>query len=222
MSESTSVMRIDFHMHTRGSHDCLTDPEAVLAAARQRGIDRIAITDHNEIDEALELARCYPDNVIPGEEVKTAEGVDVIGLYLTERIPKGTPALETAARIREQGGLVYLPHPFAKGKGGGGALVDTLVPHLHIIEVHNGRLRPPALNTRAVQIAETSGLLRSAGSDAHTLGEVGRSFVELPQHANEPGALLEALAQGTIHGVTSHPAVHLASTWAKVRKRLPI
>ena len=78
------------------------------------------------------------------------------------------------------------------------------------------------VRSRAVQIAETSGLLRSAGSDAHTLGEVGRSFVELPQHANEPGALLEALAQGTIHGVTSHPAVHLASTWAKVRKRLPI
>ncbi len=214
-------MRIDFHMHTRGSHDCLTDPERVLAAARSRGIDRIAITDHNEIEEALEMARLHPDAIIPGEEVKTAEGVDVIGLYISERIPKGTPALETAELIRAQGGLVYLPHPFARGKGGGGALVEPMVPHLHIIEVHNGRLRPPTLNEEAEAVAARTGLLRSAGSDAHTLAEVGRSFVELPYHRNEASELLKALASGTIHGSTSHPAVHLASTWAKVRKRLP-
>lgn len=216
-----ALIRIDFHMHTRGSHDCLTDPDAVLAAARARGVERIAITDHNEIAVSLEMHRRHPDAVIPGEEVKTAEGVDVIGLYLKERIPKGTPALETAARIREQGGLVYLPHPFARGKGGGGDLVETLVPYLDIIEVHNGRLRPRSLNARAAAVADREGLHRTAGSDAHTVGEVARSYVELPAHPNEPAALLEALPSGVIHGVTSHPVVHLASTWAKVRKRLP-
>lgn len=215
------VIRIDFHMHTRGSHDCLTDPEAVLAAARSRGVERIAITDHNEIDVSLEMHRRYPEAVIPGEEVKTAEGVDVIGLYMDQRIPKGTPALETVARIKEQGGLVYLPHPFARGKGGGGVLVETLIPHLDIIEVHNGRLRPPSLNAKAAAVADREGLLRTAGSDAHTLGEVGRSYVELPTHANEADALLAALPSGVIHAVTSHPVVHVASTWAKVRKRLP-
>jgi len=222
VSAVPSRMRIDFHIHTRGSFDCLTDPEAVLEVARSRGIDRIAITDHNEIEEALEMARRFPDAVIPGEEVKTAEGVDVIGLYLTERIPKGTPAVESAMRIREQGGLVYLPHPFARGKGGSGAFVETMLPHLDIIEVHNGRLRPSALNAKADAVARQSGLARSAGSDAHTLGEVARSFVELPRHSNDPAALVQALGSATIHATTSHPVVHLASTWAKVRKRLPL
>ena len=214
-------LRIDFHLHTAGSHDCLSDPEEVLRAALARGVRRIAITDHNEIDVALEMASLHPDAVIPGEEVKTEEGIDVIGLYLSERIPKGTPAEETCARIRAQGGLAYLPHPFARGKGGGGTHVARLVPHLDIIEVHNGRLRPPELNARAVAVADESGLLRAAGSDAHTLREVARSWVELPQHDNTPEALRQALEQGVIVGRTSHPSVHLASTWAKVRKRLP-
>ena len=87
----TDFMRMDLHLHTRGSWDCLSDPETVLARARMRGIDRIAITDHNSLTVALEMARRHPDEVIPGEEVKTAEGVDVIGLYLSSEIPNGTP-----------------------------------------------------------------------------------------------------------------------------------
>jgi len=215
------TIRIDFHMHTRGSHDCLSDPEAVLRQALSAGVRRIAITDHNEISVALEMAALHPDAVIPGEEIKTAEGIDLIGLYLSELIPKGTPAVETCERVRAQGGIAYLPHPFARGKGGGGSHVARLVPFLDVIEVHNGRLRPAALNEQALRVAEESGLLRGAGSDAHTVGEVARSWVELPAHANEPAALLAALPHGRIHGRTSHPVVHLASTWAKVRRRLP-
>ena len=214
-------MRVDFHLHTRGSHDCLSDPEQVLRQAFHAGVTRIAITDHNAIEVALEMAALHPDSIIPGEEVKTAEGIDVIGLYLVELIPKGTPAIETCRLIREQGGLAYLPHPFARGKGGGGAHVERLVPHLDIIEVHNGRLRPGSLNGKALEVAERSGLARAAGTDAHTIREVARSWVELPEHPNRADALLEALPQGRIHGETSHPVVHVASTWAKVRKRLP-
>ncbi len=216
------LIRIDFHVHTWGSHDCLSDPERVLEQARARGVDRIAITDHNEIDVALAMAARHPDAVIPGEEVKTAEGIDVIGLYLRERIPVGTPAEETCHRIHEQGGIVYLPHPFARGKGGGGGHVDRLVPFLDMIEVHNGRLRPPALNGLAERVAERDRLLRGAGSDAHTIREVARSWVELHWHANESAALLAALGEARhVHRETSHPVVHVASTWAKVRKRLP-
>ena len=172
---------------------------------------------------ALEMAARHPDAVIPGEEVKTAEGIDVIGLYLSERIPKGTPAVETCDRIREQGGVVYLPHPFARGKGGGGRHVERLVPHIEMIEVHNGRLRPSELNALAVDVARRAGLARGVGSDAHTLSEVGRSWVELDWHPNEPAALRRALERvHGIHAETSHPVVHVASTWAKVRKRLPI
>lgn len=218
---SGGTMRLDLHMHTWCSHDSLSDPEEVLAQARSRGVERIAITDHNAFEAAPEMARRYPDAVIAGEEVKTQEGIDVIGLYLQEVIPKGTPAVETALRIREQGGLVLLPHPFASGKGGSGKYVDMMVPHLDIIEVHNGRLHKQEQNDRAQEVAERHGLLRSAGSDAHTIFEVARSWVEVPSHPNTPEALREALASGSIHGTSSSPLVHLASAWAKVRKRLP-
>ncbi|MEX1256175.1 MAG: PHP domain-containing protein [Gemmatimonadota bacterium] len=217
----TGLLRLDLHLHTRGSWDCLSDPEEVLERAARGGIGRIAITDHNRIQVALEMAERYPDRVIPGEEVKTAEGVDVIGLYLRSEIPKGTPADETCRLIREQGGIVYLPHPYASGKGGSGRLAERLASQLDVVEAFNGRLHDPARDLRAVELADRHSLLRGAGSDAHTLAEIGRTWIEVPLHPNEPRALLEALRRGTIHGEKAPRYVHLASTWAKLRKRLP-
>ena len=218
---SEAVLRVDLHNHTRASHDCLTDPADLLARARERGLDRVGITDHDTLALALELAREHPQVVIPGEEVKTAEGIDVIGLYLREEIPGGTPARETCLRIREQGGLVYLPHPYASGKGGSGRYAEELAPLVDVVEVFNARLHPGSRNEPAAELARRHGLPGGAGSDAHTLGEVAGGFVELPPHPNEPGALLEALRSGRVHGTTASWWVHAASTWAKVRKKLP-
>jgi len=216
------MIRVDLHLHTHGSWDCLSDPEAVLARARSLGYGRIAITDHNRLAVAAEMARKYPDSVIPGEEVKTAEGVDVIGLYLTEEIPKGTPARDTIQRIRDQGGIAYLPHPFAGGKGGGGRLAGELAPLCDVIEGFNARLHTPSLNARAVELAREHGKTLGAGSDAHTIGEVGNAFVELPAHPNNADALRLALRGPCRTGGTTAPRwVHLASTWAKARKKLP-
>jgi hypothetical protein len=215
------AMRIDLHLHTWGSWDCLSDPRAVLDRARARGIGRIAITDHNRVAVGLRLAEEFPDEVIPGEEVRTAEGVDVIGLYLREEIAKGTPAEETVARVHEQGGIAYLPHPYAGGKGQGGRYAEELARRVDIVEVFNARLHPGRLNAPALALARRHTRPMSAGSDAHTVGEVGGAFVELARHANRPEALLGALRGGSVHGVTASAFVHLASTWAKVRKRLP-
>lgn len=215
------LLRMDLHLHTWGSFDCLSPPEKVLAAARARGVDRIAITDHNNLEVAAEMAAHYPEQVIPGEEVKTAEGVDVIGLYLKEEIPKGTPAREAILEIRRQGGVAYLPHPFAPGKGGGGKLAEELAPLCHVVEVLNGRLRPMARNRMGEELALRHGCLKGAGSDAHTLGEVGRVWLEVPTHANEPAAFLQALAQARAGGELSSRRVHLASTWAKIRRHFP-
>jgi predicted metal-dependent phosphoesterase TrpH len=215
-------MKIDMHVHTRGSFDCLNDPAAVLARAVARGLDRVCITDHNEIDVALRMKKSQPDRVIVGEEVKTEEGVDIIGLWLTERIPKGTPALEACQRIREQGGIVYVPHPFAGGKGGGGRILSRIEHLVDAVEGFNARIHDPALNARAVAWAGERGLPIGAGSDAHTLREVGRAWVDLPPFDNGPRAFLAALRSATVHGTLSSHAVHLASTWAKVRKRLPL
>lgn len=213
-------MRIDMHVHTSRSFDCQSDPIAVLEAAIDRAVDRICITDHNEIETALWMKERYPDRIIVGEEVKTAEGVDVIGLYLKERIPEGTPAIATCEQIHEQGGIVYVPHPFARGKGGGGKILPIIEKHIDALEGFNARLHDPVLNERAVVWAKNSGIPLGAGSDAHTLREVGRAWVTVPPCDDEPRALVEALRRGTIHGNTSPWTVHIASTFAKLRKRV--
>ena len=217
-------LRLDLHLHTRGSWDSLSDPEAVLARARSRGVGRIAITDHNRLHVALEMAARYPDAVIPGEEVKTEEEIDVIGLYLREEIPRGTPMLETCRRIRAQGGIVYLPHPYAAGKGGSGRYAEMLAPEVDVVEVFNARLRSRRANDRAAELARRTGRLRGAGSDAHTPGELGNAWIEVPWHPNEPAALLKALAAGEdqvrVHGQRAGLHVFVLSNAAKLRKRL--
>jgi predicted metal-dependent phosphoesterase TrpH len=212
-------MKLDMHVHTRGSFDCLSDPSRVVEQALARGLDRLCITDHNEVDVALQLAAAYPQHVIAGEEVKTAEGVDVIGLFLTQRIPKGTPARAACEQIREQGGVVYVPHPFAGGKGGGGRILPLIEDLVDAVEAFNARIHQPALNDRAAAWAAERGLAAGAGSDAHTLAEIGRGWVELPEFDLTPAGLLQALRRGRVHGVLSSRVVHLASTWAKVRKQ---
>ena len=213
------MMRVDMHMHTARSHDCLNEPAAVIAAAARRGVGVVCITDHNQIAAALDLKAAYPERVIVGEEVKTAEGVDIIGLFINELIPERTPARRTCELIHEQGGIVYMPHPFAPGKGGGGRILEQVADLIDVVEGFNARLHDAALNQRALEWARARGLPVGAGSDAHTLAEVGRAFVELPAFANHAAAFRNAIASATIHGRASSRLVHLASTYAKVHKR---
>jgi predicted metal-dependent phosphoesterase TrpH len=216
-----ATIRLDLHLHSSASWDCLSPPRSLLDAALQRGLHRIAITDHNCLDVALAMHQEFPDQVIPGEEVRTGEGVDLIGLFLRREIPKGTPATEACRLIREDGGIVYLPHPFAPGKGGSGRLAEGLAPLVDVVEVFNARLHPGRLNKPAEALARAHGKLLGAGSDAHTLREMGGAWVEVPVHENEPEALLAALRRGKVHGRTAPRWVHIASTWAKLRKNLP-
>ncbi len=215
-----SRIRVDLHLHTVGSWDSLSDPEAVLERARRCGIDRIAITDHNRLAVALEMAQRHPGRVIPGEEVRTGEGIDLIGLYLSREIPAGTPARTACEEIRAQGGIVYLPHPFAGGKGGGGRHAEELAPLVDVVEVFNARLLRSVRNRQAEELARRHGRLRGGGSDAHTVGEVGNVHVELPAHPNEPAALLQALEDARITGRTASPWAFVRSNAAKLRKRL--
>lgn len=218
----SDTLKLDLHIHTRASYDCLSEYSDVIETARRRGLDRIAITDHNEIEGAWRARDLAPDIVIVGEEVKTAEGVDVTGLFLEEKIPGGTPAAETAQRIREQGGFVYVPHPFAPGKGGGGAILQAIRSWVDVVEVFNARIHDPKLNDRARLWAERNSTPGGAGSDAHTLREIGRGVIEVPAFEGKE-EFLAALRAGVVRGETSSRWVHLASTWAKIapsRRRL--
>jgi predicted metal-dependent phosphoesterase TrpH len=222
MGDAPPLLRMDMHLHTHRSFDCLSRPADILRAARGRGIDRLVVTDHNEIAGALELQALDPARVLVGEEVKTREGFDVIGILLTERIPERTPAREACEQIREQGGVVYLPHPFDVGRSGAGdRLLAGLAELIDVVEVHNARCLLRRFNERAGEWAERHGKLQGCGSDAHTVREVGTAYVEVPPFAPTREGLLSALAAGRVaRSARSSPVYRAVSTWAKLRKRL--
>ena len=141
-------------MHTDHSYDCATPVEVLLAEARARGLGAIAVTDHNEISGAHD-ARAKADGikVIVGEEVKTAEQGEVIGLFIEEKIPRGMTLQETIAEIKRQGGLVYVPHPFDRlhSVPDYEHLLDVL-DEVDAIEVFNPRVAIAEFNDEAAAV----------------------------------------------------------------------
>jgi predicted metal-dependent phosphoesterase TrpH len=174
---------VDLHMHTSWSHDCSIDVDELIPHAESEGLGAIAITDHNVFGgalEALERAQRHKLIVIPGEEIKTGEDGEVIGLFLQEEIPRGLSFAETIAAIRAQGGLVYVPHPFDRLHSIPRA--ETLHKHLaeiDVFEVYNARLLFDAYNDEAVRFARKYNLTAAAGSDAHVLQGVGTGAVRM-------------------------------------------
>jgi hypothetical protein len=173
----------DLHLHTSWSHDCSIDVDELLDHAEAQGLGAIAVTDHNVFggaQEAVELARGRRLIVIPGEEVKTADQGEVIGLFLREEIPRGMSFGETVAAIRAQGGLVYLPHPFDRMH----AIPEPATLHRHlaeidVFEVYNARLLFEAYNEEALRFARKYNLTPGAGSDAHVLAGVSTGTVRM-------------------------------------------
>jgi len=167
---------VDLHCHTSASFDSLSDPVAVARTAASRGITHLAITDHDRIDGALRArdAAVPGLTVIVGSEVRTAQG-DLIALFLERPITAGLPASEAIAAIRDQGGLVGIPHPFDGWRGS--LLRDeaalSLLSEVDWIEGWNARLVAPGGNQRASELAVSRGIPSVAASDAHTLLEIG-------------------------------------------------
>jgi predicted metal-dependent phosphoesterase TrpH len=176
------VVLCDLHMHTEWSYDCAVPVADLLDYAEGQGLGAIAITDHNVFGgarEAVELARDRPLTVIPGEEVKTTSG-EVIGLFLREEIPRGMSMAETIAAIRDQEGVVYLPHPFDRMH----AIPEPRTLHAHladidVFEVYNARLLLEGFNDEALRFARKYNLTMGAGSDAHVLQGVGTGLVRM-------------------------------------------
>lgn len=214
----------DLHNHTFYSPDSILSPRTMLERALKRKIDVIAVTDHNTTrggEACRELAaREFPDvQVIVGEEVKTEDG-EVLGLFLTEEIPRGLSAIETADRIHAQGGLAGAPHPFDHLRT---SLQESglvaLSERLDFMEGLNARIVRPVHNDNACGYAARHGIALSAASDAHSPREVGRCYVEMPDFTT-PAEFLESLRQGTLRGKLSSPAIHLISRFATIRGKL--
>ncbi len=173
----------DLHMHTSWSHDCSIEPQELVDYAEAIGLGGIAVTDHNVFGgalEAIEAARERKLIVIPGEEVKTDGQGEVIGLFLKEEIPRGMSFADTIAAIREQDGLVYVPHPFDRMH----TVPDAATLHRHlaeidVFEVFNARLLFEASNDEALRFAQKYNLTMGAGSDAHVLPGVGTGALRM-------------------------------------------
>jgi predicted metal-dependent phosphoesterase TrpH len=189
-------------MHTDHSGDCATPVEVLLQTARDRGLGAIAITDHNEVSGALEaaaIAESMDDlKVIVAEEVKTAEQGEVIGLFLKEKIPKGLTMAETIAAIREQGGLVYVPHPFDRFHSVPDYehLLD-IVEDVDMLEVFNPRVALTAFNEEAVRFAGKYRIVPAAGSDSHVAQGLG-SVRQRIHDFDGPAEFLEAMRDADI------------------------
>jgi len=194
-------IRVDCHSHTMWSGDCTTTPEEVVEGVAASGIDVVCITDHNVIAGAERLVDELPCRVIIGEELRVGQG-EIIGLFLTERIPMGVPLLEAARRIKDQGGLVYIPHPFDPMRN---CLrpheIDLLVEHdlVDAIEGRNAKTSLESLNQQAVDYGHANGLVVGGGSDAHVPDAFGAAVVEMPDFT-DPASFLAAMAQGRIVG----------------------
>ncbi|GAA5513244.1 hypothetical protein Dcar01_01972 [Deinococcus carri] len=212
--DGVQVMRMDLHTHTEVSHDCRTPLRDIPAWLLRTNTRVIAVTDHDQQRGGPELARIVADlglgdrlSIIPGEEVTTSEG-ELIGLFLRERIPPRLTPEETVREIKAQGGLVMLQHGFDPLKRYRLRPEATLriADQIDIVETFNSRLSRHHWNRVAAQWAQERGLPVCAGSDAHTLRDIGEAWVETPfRTVQTPEHLLAALREGVVGGHWTHP-----------------
>lgn len=221
MTTSSSVWRVELHCHSRYSPDSLSSTQAIINTARKRNIDRIAITDHNRIDGALRVQELAPEMVIIGEEIMTTQG-EIIAWFVRELVPKGLSPAETIRRLRAQGAVIGIPHPLdslRKSSAMGREATLAIITDVDALEVFNARSHNRADNEQARALAKQYGKLMTAGSDAHTPGEIGRAVVLMPPF-HDADSFRASLAQGRIEGRLSGHHVHFYSTYAKLHKRI--
>jgi predicted metal-dependent phosphoesterase TrpH len=198
----TGHVRLDCHVHTMWSGDSTTTPDELALAIAETRIDAVCITDHGTITGALRLAGQLDCYVVIGQEQRTPDG-ELIGLFLSERIPPGCrSAREAALYIRGQGGLVYVPHPYdpLRHRIDGGVLERLAGEGLvDVIEARNAKTSLEHLNAEAAATALRFGIAAGAGSDAHVPDAIGAAYVEVAEFEGAAG-FLGVVRQGTVVG----------------------
>ena len=215
------MLKADLHIHTEYSMDCNTSLDELIRRCQELDINCVAIADHGTIEGALKLKAMAPFKVIVAEEVLTPNG-EIMGMFLSETIASGLSASEVIARIRGQGGLVCIPHPFdvLRGSALDSDTIEKLAAQnqIDLLEVINSR----SILLRSVDHARAFALkyniAQSAGSDAHTLPEIGNAYVEMPDF-NGRDDFLWAMAKGKVCGHRSSPLVHFRSLAQKLKKQ---
>lgn len=205
-------MRVDCHLHTALSGDAVTTIDELAERVEQERLDVVFITDHNVTAAAAAAAeRGIGCRVIVGEEIRTRDG-DIIGLFLTQRVPYVLPMAEAIRMVRAQGGLVSLPHPFDPGRSSlGGVTAGQLCAAglADVVEVFNAKIADQELNRQAAELAARYELPGVAGSDAHDPDGIGAAYLTMPDF-DGPAEFLSALAAAEITGEYRPHAVRYA------------
>ena len=213
--------RVDLHLHTHHSHDSVAPAKSIVERCLKASLDCIAVTDHNTIAGALEVRELAPFPVIVGEEIRSTGG-DIIGLFLESSVPRDLSPQDTARAIKDQGGLVLVPHPFDRFRPSsitGEALTEVL-PLVDIIETFNAHNYLRRHNERAASYAERHNLLPAAVSDAHSPLELGKTYMELPDMDVTAGGLMASLAGATLVCRRANPVLRLTTAFVKLRRLL--
>ena len=199
--------------------DCNTPLEKIVSRCLEIGINCIAICDHGTAEGALRMRDIAPFTVIVAEEIMTPHG-EIMGMFLKQTIPSRLPVKEVISQIRAQGGLVCIPHPFDMLRQSAlrSNMLEEIAGQIDIIEVFNSRTLFPQNSAKALAFALKYGIPKSAGSDAHTPREIGRTYIEMPAF-NGKDDFLQALERGKISGHMTNPFIHFASAWTRLRKQ---
>jgi predicted metal-dependent phosphoesterase TrpH len=175
-------MKIDMHCHTKYSNDALSSLDDIFRKLKIKGLDGVAITDHDNIDgweDALLAAKKHNMEVILGEEVKSKNG-DILGLFLKEKIDmKGEEPEKIIKEIKRQNGIVIIPHPFDSKKPFKN--LERYIDIIDGIEIFNARRFLNKENRKAKEFSDKyPHLIITAGSDAHSTNGVGYAYIESP------------------------------------------
>jgi predicted metal-dependent phosphoesterase TrpH len=214
------LLKADLHIHSQYSLDCNMPLEKIIERCQKVGVNCIALCDHGTAEGAFRLREIAPFKVIVAEEILTPYG-EIMGMFLEETIPSGLSVAETLKRIRAQGGLACIPHPFDTFRHSAlrSQVIEEIADQIDIFEVLNARGILGRDSAKAEAFAAKHGLIRSAGSDAHTPREIGNAYVEIPEFKGRD-YFLEALKKGKISGHRTSPLIHFASAWARLKSKL--
>jgi hypothetical protein len=193
-------------------------PAELVERARAAGLDRVAVTDHNRMDGAFEAWSIDPALVILAEEIDCADGTDVIGLFLKEPIPPGLSVEETAERIRDQGGIVYAPHPYAYLRSPQ-RRARAVLAVADVVEVFNARAFWPLWNRSALDAARARDLPMAASTDGHFRHEIGGAYTEMPVFSTPEQFRVALRAARPVAGPTRNPFIHVRSLATEFARR---
>ncbi|NJD59518.1 MAG: hypothetical protein C3F13_04585 [Anaerolineales bacterium] len=213
------LVKAEFHCHTGQSKDSLVTLDKLIATCHKKGIQRLAVTDHNSLDGALHAQQLDPALIIVGEEIMTLQG-ELLGYFLQEAIPAGLSAQEAIERLRSQRAFISVSHPFDTLRAGHWKIEDLteIASRVDAIEVFNSRCMDSKANTQAAEFAKHHNLPGTVGSDSHTLREVGKSSLILPQF-DDTYSLKLALKEAQFEVNLSSPWVHFSSSYARWYKK---